>query len=114
VLQNLNLLDNENCIFETSQPINMSFGNLLFDLPPSARNLVRLIEKMNKKIINKKLALVFNQTCIKYIYIYILNMCIIKFISTQVVNGQRIRQSKFSESNNILQMALVDPNAVDK
>jgi hypothetical protein len=42
----------------------MSFGNLLFDLQAPARNFVRLIEKNNKKIVNKKYALVFNQTCI--------------------------------------------------
>jgi hypothetical protein len=40
----------------------MSFGNLLFDLQAPARNFVRLIEKKNKKIVDKKYALVFNQT----------------------------------------------------
>jgi hypothetical protein len=68
-------------IFETSHCNKMSFGNLLFDLQAPARNFVRLIEKNNKKIVNKKYALVFNQTCINeellpnytniYIYIYI-------------------------------------------
>jgi hypothetical protein len=55
----------------------MTFGNLLFDLPAAARNFVWFIER-RKKIVNKKHALVFNQTCMNeeilpnYIDIFIL------------------------------------------
>jgi hypothetical protein len=46
----------------------MPFGNLTFEL---RKSLVRSIEKINKKIINKKYALVFNKTFIIAYYIYI-------------------------------------------
>jgi hypothetical protein len=43
----------------------MSIGNLIFNLPTPTKNLVRLIEKTNKKLINKTNSLVFNKTCLK-------------------------------------------------
>jgi hypothetical protein len=59
----------------------MSIGNLIFDLPVQTKNIVRYIEKTNKKIVNKTNSLVFNETCLKEeilptytnIYIYICN-----------------------------------------
>jgi hypothetical protein len=59
----------------------MSLGNLIFDFSVPIKSLIRRIEKNNKKVVNKKYSLVFNETCIKekllpnytdiYIYIYI-------------------------------------------
>lgn len=59
----------------------MSFGELLFQLSPDAKKIVRGIEALNQKIINTEYAVIFNETCLKenllpvytniYIYIYI-------------------------------------------
>jgi hypothetical protein len=43
----------------------MSIGTLIFDLPIQTKNIVRSIEKTNKKIVNKTNSLVFNETCLK-------------------------------------------------
>jgi uncharacterized protein (DUF1778 family) len=43
----------------------MSLGNLIFNFSVPIKSLIRRIEKNNKKIVNKKYSLVFNETCIK-------------------------------------------------
>ena len=48
----------------------MNFGNLFFQQPYNIRKQVRNIETDEKKLIQAKMAVVFNNTCI-YIYIYI-------------------------------------------
>ena len=47
----------------------MSFSTILFKYDENERRLIRNIEAKNKKLINAKEAVVFNNTCI-YIYIY--------------------------------------------
>jgi hypothetical protein len=42
----------------------MSIGTLIFDLPVQTKNIVRYVEKTNKKIFNKTNFLVFNETCL--------------------------------------------------
>ena len=58
----------------------MNFGNLLFQQPYNIRKQLRNIETNEKKLIQAKMAVVFNYTCINenllptftniYIYIY--------------------------------------------
>ena len=43
----------------------MTIGNLIFPLSSPTKNLVRSIERIQKKIINFKYALVFNKCCLK-------------------------------------------------
>ena len=43
----------------------MNFAELIFNIPMNERKIIRKIEKIEKKIIDNKYALVFNQTCIK-------------------------------------------------
>ena len=49
----------------------MKIGQLIFHLPAEKKQKIRKIEKINKKIASVKSSLVFNRTCINYIYIYI-------------------------------------------
>jgi hypothetical protein len=62
-----NLIMNDWYIRNVVNEIKMSIGTLIFDLPVQTKNIVRYIEKTNKKIANKTNSLVFNET---YIYIY--------------------------------------------
>ena len=62
----------------------MTFGELLNEHSEQGKKIVRQIESTERKIINAKLAVVFNQECIKnnllpkftniYIYIYIYSL----------------------------------------
>ena len=54
--------------------LTMTYGELLNEYDQQQRKIVRQIESTQKKIINAKLAVVFNN---EYIYIYILG-CIIR------------------------------------
>ena len=45
--------------------IKMSIGTLILDLPVQIKNIIRYIEKTNKKIVNTTNSLVFNETCLK-------------------------------------------------
>jgi hypothetical protein len=56
---------NDRNIRNVVNEIKMSIGNLIFDLPVQTKNIVRYIEKTNKKIANKTNSLVFNETCLK-------------------------------------------------
>ena len=52
----------------------MNFGELLHQLPEENRKIIRKKEKLIKKVIKNKYAIVFNQTCLKeYIYMSRLN-----------------------------------------
>ena len=42
----------------------MNFGNVLFNHSDENKKIIRNIESINKKIINAKLSVLFNQTCI--------------------------------------------------
>ena len=63
--------------------LTMSFGDIIFQHSSDNKKIVRNIERLNKKITNAKLSVLFNQTCISnnllpsytniYIYIYILS-----------------------------------------
>ena len=52
---------------------NPTFGEFLYSLNNDdlLKNKIRNIEKLNKKIVNIKNDIRFNDTCIIYIYIYI-------------------------------------------
>jgi hypothetical protein len=50
----------------------MSLGNMIFDFPVPIKNLIRRIEKNDKKIVNKKYSLVFNETCINIFFYMII------------------------------------------
>ena len=70
---------------ESKRPVGinqvLNFGNLLHLLQDEERKVVRNIESLEKKLINNKFAVIFNEMCIKenllptyseiYIYIYI-------------------------------------------
>lgn len=57
----------------------MNFGSVLFNHNEDNKKIIRNIESLNKKIINAKLSVLFNKTCISNnllpsytnIYIYI-------------------------------------------
>ena len=42
----------------------MNIGELIYDLQPDVKNLIRKIEKLEKKLIHAKLDLVFNTVCL--------------------------------------------------
>ena len=43
----------------------MNYGNLLFDVPPTLRDLIRNLEKENKKLIRAEWSQKFNISCLK-------------------------------------------------
>ena len=43
----------------------MNIGSTLYQLPEQQRKVIRKKEKLQKKVIKNKYAIVFNQTCIK-------------------------------------------------
>ena len=56
-------------MYNINNIILMNFGNLLFQQPYNIRKQVKNIETNEKKLIQAKMAVVFNNTCIN-IYIY--------------------------------------------
>ena len=56
-------------MYNINNIIIMTFGNLLFQQPYNIRKQVRNIETNEKKLIQAKMAVVFNNTH-TYIYIY--------------------------------------------
>ena len=45
--------------------MNIDIGSILHKLPEEQRKVIRKKEKLQKKVIKNKYAIVFNQTCLK-------------------------------------------------
>ena len=77
----------------------MNFGEFLYIQPDNIKKQVRNIEKLEKKLANVRVAIVFNKTCLNEnllptltdIYIYILNVeGLPGFIFIQVLQRTRL------------------------
>ena len=63
----------------------MNFGELIYHQPYNIKQLLRKIENLEKKLVNARVAIVFNKTCLNenllptftYTYIYI-KTCFVK------------------------------------